>query len=1653
MTRAKIQLQKPLAICWETVGKNTRWCFYLKVSAQAYEWQPCHCGGANCAMVNHPMTPLPPKAAELVREYNVWTSREDPGGLYNFVTGIWTQQQDGTYVAEIMKPHVPNHEYFVNKDDPWTDMSSTGYEVTIHHDGNPMILQQIHKIQNCALVYIHQAFYANDDHITIDLTSTSILADWSTTGATRDWIVELCAGGYGGWHFAARFLAEHGYPTVKFASVEIQLQAAVSNALNHHAMLIRNDSEVPPDFLQKADHSVVFQAAVQDHEWLKHVAQIRPFAAVISAPCPPWSVSGMLRGLNDDNGMVFLHCIGRLRILQPEWVAIEQVCGFKNHDHYQTLMAAFNWAGFEKVDDVMIDLAEMCPVRRPRWLGLFCRKDLKDLETVSWKRWIRRLEVTPQTFGSFVELLPQECQLFEPTVKEAQMYLDSSLMPGPIRSWTKAQMLQYRIPGLTQKQGTFMYAYGNQHNLPAYRLLNRGLFGFFVRQANTFRFWTPWEQALLHLQTHGLIMLKPKHISWQFLGNQISTPHGVLVLMNLFLKANPKDAFMLPNELFQKLFNERLTIANTACIQDEFAWYIDRPHEVGRTQQKLLNFVHQLGWTSRPEENFTPDFPASKWWHPVHGLQQGHLTQEIDPTIPYGNEDPITSDLILADNKEAGIYHAQTLFLRFCIKEVWNDRLVIATSEEVSSRATQPCEETPTVVLASRTTQPILEHQAKDQNTSKDEEDPFGVVLLRQNPKIIFFEVPTKLSWSQIKKRIPGLDQEMYDHYGKLQGPDPIEHLTVLQDEPPPELQPLGIEFPFEHLQPISCETRIIPKHETLQIQATGPTEALGHMAHLWNQAFPTEWRKDHGCVIHLQEIGENKIQFLFRSPPGHLCEGQTMTPCESLNRIVPIRLLQTGLMNLQSTSDHAIPIIVKYRGRVVMVWKADKRQTFAPVLQLLRHAFMIQEFGHTPAIISKGRRCGDQCTPEDLRARSLPGFNQARALVCTITDPLLGGGPELGAKNAMRQMLQSKTASLLLEYGIDLQQVPAYTAKILQEVGYPRMQHLHHAAGATAKYQDFLEICRMCDIKLPKGPSSVPLTDAKFAKLARTRQHVPPEQFEVSEYLLQEGYFKNEDGSNAIVLSTFQPRSSGIYLANAKQAEQWLSTQQPISEDELGLFVVGVQHPETKLPTDEVTAPATNSQGRAVLLQGALVQLGTRLIKVPESDSRMNITCPVHVCGVSVYKQDYDEQTWTAITQAPVKTIKHLLTLQGFANAIGRPWGRSYTANEAPSPPHLCDRVQFHAELPPDRFEQLLARSGFIKVFLTPKDEDGKPSNAFRMIWFQGQVSALETLTAGQAGVAGLVKNRKGYGLRVKREAFEMLWKIVHPGQSLPIEHHSLYTYRVQPFPAGTGKEEVAQWGAQQDWEIHPIKTAGAKQWIVGTQTRPPPLLLWNGKPLIAHEIQKKSANPPVIVAGPNHGHRKPRQQDEKSNDSYRRSDQGNIFRQGDPWADPWAKAIASNDKRASTTPTPRPMQNEPSGSQTFPEASQTTRPLQGPVASQFQYQEQRLQALETTVQQIQNDQKRHNTEHTNQFQQLEKQFLSHQADTKQGIAQLVNDNKDFKQALLQQDQRLANSFDEIKKMFLQQGIKRTRSSPLSDEAILQQEGTDEEMLPDSHL
>ena len=174
-----------------------------------------------------------------------------------------------------------------------------------------------------------------------------------------------------------------------------------------------------------------------------------------------------------------------------------------------------------------------------------------------------------------------------------------------------------------------MSQYGHQHELPYPHLTSKGLFGFFTREHDGFRFWTPWEIACLHLHYQGGLLLKPAKVSWQILGNMIVLPHAVLTWINMLEIDNnsrPDDMcykIQPASETFQKLMAERTTISQTTRIQDDMAWYFGTNKQAEHYQQQLAAIVSQLG--SQPDENgmIAISFPPGKWWHPDLGIQGG----------------------------------------------------------------------------------------------------------------------------------------------------------------------------------------------------------------------------------------------------------------------------------------------------------------------------------------------------------------------------------------------------------------------------------------------------------------------------------------------------------------------------------------------------------------------------------------------------------------------------------------------------------------------------------------------------------------------------------------------------------------------------------------------------------------------------------------------------------------------------------------------------------------------------------------------------------------------------------------------------------------------------------------------------------------------
>ncbi|CAL1144715.1 unnamed protein product [Cladocopium goreaui] len=134
-----------------------------------------------------------------------------------------------------------------------------------------------------------------------------------------------------------------------------------------------------------------------------------------------------------------------------------------------------------------------------------------------------------------------------------------------------------------------------------------------------------------------------------------------------------------------------------------------------------------------------------------------------------------------------------------------------------------------------------------------------------------------------------------------------------------------------------------------------------------------------------------------------------------------------------------------------------------------------------------------------------------------------------------------------------------------------------------------------------------------------------------------------------------------------------------------------------------------------------------------------------------------------------------------------------------------------------------------------------------------------------------------------IKAGAYQQAWQKLKPDQAPPDGRILPLTYRVQPLPAGTNKEILLAWASTYDWNIKPLRPVGAKQWLICSDSPPPPLLMFNSQPLLAQQvINKPPALSSAIAAGPRP--RAPIKQD-KSNS------QAAIFKSGDPHLDPWSQ------------------------------------------------------------------------------------------------------------------------------------------------------------------
>ena len=598
----------------------------------------------------------------------------------------------------------------------------------------------------------------------------------------------------------------------------------------------------------------------------------------------------------------------------------------------------------------------------------------------------------------------------------------------------------------------------------------------------------------------------------------------------------------------------------------------------------------------------------------------------------------------------------------------------------------------------------------------------------------------------------------------------------------------------------------------------------------------------------------------------------------------------------------------------------------------------------------------------------------QGKAYVLHIVTRIQGGGG--GGRNPQAISLKNEVAGTLLDLQYDLTWISKAVDSLFNHLGHAAVAALMNGKKET-RATAVVQAMKQIGLETPRKRSGAFDSQSSSREILMSKRK-PPE-INLSTVTIMQGFLLNEDDSNALQLTTFVPQSSGVFLAHLEQALPWIRENSILSKDELGIIVVTQTPIETSLKHHRVTLPCEIPGADPIILAGILIQFGEKQLKCVEGAHRLSDP----TCGsiaFTLWKQDWDPEEWTRILESTTPFIGAIFAESGCPELIKSTWGRSLRNRNKPAHAAQATSVQLHGSVAPENIPRVLQASGFNRIFCTPKGLDGRQDRSFRVIWTEGDIPRLTSLSKQTAGCLGLVKGREGLGLRFKQEDFLAAWQIICPSKEAPPDLSKAILVKVQPLPFGTSKEQLTQWALTYKWSIRPVRQVGARAWLIATtEDVPSGILMFNAAPVLARPLPPKTEErKSPIIAG-----------------DAMLSRAGPVVSASPPQgADPWAQYLASHG---------RPVVPAP------------PRSVVGPTESKFQEQTGKLTALEARIASIESSTSAFQTETQKQITQLDTNLRQQAHDTQNRLhsfgLRFDEHQKDVAQQLMASSQALEAS------------------------------------------
>ena len=1400
-------------------------------------------------------------------------------------------------------------------------------------------------------------------------------------------VLELFSGGFGGWKSACDFIQGHSGTSFQVVGLDHDFDACAQYAATFHANMLSLQQELNLDLLKQSEEHWVLHGSVEDSHWLPMIARWNPHLITISSPCPPWSNASHAHGVLKTEGMLLVKAIMLCRWLRPAAILLEQVPGFNQHEQKPLVLQCLHQIGFRLVFQKVLNVADCSLVQRPRWLGLALRIH-GDSQPFVFHPWLKSENVT-QLKNFRLPLSREERALLQLSSEALRVATNPEFLKNARTQATTDQVFRSRVYQPGQMFPTFMATYGFQHELPVEHLKKFGYYGHFLSDWESdlgCRFMSPFEILLLHGITHSCFLENDLACAWRTVGNFITVQHALILLANACNCVGPEKLDV--QLLFKQFLAERFTAENAKCHELTAGSIL--MHVTASKSDSFLAAVEQLF-----ESRFA--FGIDHFcWSPETGFQLGADPCEIPDTQLTDSQQvakcnafmsQISVDELMALEEVSatmlwapvskGLIHLQQADLTFWFSaDLTLDELTCLWGGNYACEF-HACDSAGYSATLTATT-----------NVCDD--------LEAFHRPLVMFMTEGKLTI------LPGAEAT------------PLLALPYFQDGIGPLWQPYAKVFDGE--LPVACRIYLTseiklgqfdafpavimasikntsgvwswdPATDKLILQLQGDDFSVKTMLKFWSQVLVTSTLKDlgrkseiHGDALHFVPLADNVPcpQFAFR---------------EALSVSATRCLLNNLAGNLRDFTDVLIPVQVKWTS-FICDQQLPSQITVEVLLTLL-------EYGFSPSIGAAHFRplvLGKSVAYATI-LKDLPIKEGRDALRVDLVLSLQGGGP---SKSQQRALHENVIAGLFLEQGYDLDWTSKAVATLVEKCGITKLQSVSASPMGTAKLQALDKLCT--EAGLVKPVITAPTTKKQFAGAPwnSKKKKVGNNQIDVHDYRIDDGFFFNQDDTPAVQLPELHAQKNGVVLAAFEDARSWLLAGELISSDELGLLVVGPKPVQCQMVSQACVIPCHTSRGQAVLLSAQLYQFGTKKIKVKQSDPKDQIkNDQAQLMAVTFFKGDWAMEDWQKILHETPKFLRSQMQAEQLDGSIQASWGKAFRDNRTPASPIQAQSVQLHAMVVADKVDEVLKKSGFNRIYFTPKLPSGKLSEDFKVLWSSGDRTALEVLSAKLPSCLGLVRSRTNMGLRVKATDFAAAWAIVNPNSPVPQRDAGDLLYKVAGLPFGCSLAMLEAWLTNLKWNAKPLKAIGAQAWLIRAVDRPPEgHLLFNSSPVLLSFLPPKQETTRAVLAGPPP---RPRVQGTKS---YGVTDE---WPQGDPW------------------------QNWQGSSTATASAAPVTRQTEGPTTVRLQAQDAKIEALQQQFTQMTEQHKQLETGMMQRIDVIEKQGSDHRVFVEKSLQSLRGDmDQALQQSLTKTAQLMDNKFEDLKALFGARAAKR----PSDDDA-----------------